>query len=137
MKYKKITFLMGLLWGLISFGFFEIAIRRGQFFMGNYLMESKHFIAVVDIARADNLMWLFKLLLFPYAAGLDLSIWTIGLIGCIFGCGSSPFQALGKVFVNHPIIEWFVLIIYTIVGGLILIMLPYYFISVVKKLLKV
>ncbi|ABY93641.1 hypothetical protein VTU32_03705 [Thermoanaerobacter sp. CM-CNRG TB177] len=138
MKYKKIIFLIGLLWGLISFGLIEVAGRRGQFSMGNYLMDSKPFIAVVDIIRADNLVWLLKLLLLPYAVGLDLSIWTIGFIGCIFKYGNSSFQALGKVFVNYPIVEWFILIIYTILGGVILVILPYYLISyAVAKLLKI
>ncbi|MEQ2130679.1 hypothetical protein QTP99_12000 [Caldanaerobacter subterraneus KAk] len=138
MKYKKIIFLIGLIWGLISFWLFEFAGRRGPLSMGNYLMDSKPFVAVVDIIKADNIAWFLKLLLLPYAVGLDLSIWTIGLIGYIFKYGTSSFQALGKVFINYPILEWFIVIIYTVLGGLILVIVPYYLISyIVAKFLKI
>lgn len=135
MKYNKIIFLIGLLWGGLSLCFILFIVRIEPPQLGNVLVGTKPFSAVIDSFTADKVKP-FLLLFLPYAVGLDLSIWTIGLIVWLGRYGAWPGEALGKVFNLYPVLAWLIIIIYTILGGVIIVKIPYLINYLIFKLTR-
>lgn len=124
MTHHKLPLIIGLIWGGLSLGFILFIARIEPPQLGTALVGHKPFSAVFDAFTADKIRS-FLLLFFPYAAGLDLSIWTIGLVPWLVGYGTWPGEALGNVFNLYPILAWVVVILFTLLGGIVIVEIPY------------
>jgi len=69
----------------------------------------------------------------PLAIGLDIITWTIGVIIWLFGYGSWPGEALGIFLVAHPVIYYVFEIIFCFLGLFVMIVLPYWIFSAIRK----
>ncbi|UZQ83958.1 hypothetical protein [Thermoanaerobacter sp. RKWS2] len=72
----------------------------------------------------------------PYSVGIDLAIWTIGLISWIVMGSRGPGEAMGKMFIAYPCFGVFVFVIFVLLGGIISAGLFYLIIRGVGYLLK-
>ncbi|AIS52004.1 hypothetical protein TKV_c08220 [Thermoanaerobacter kivui] len=72
----------------------------------------------------------------PYSVGIDLAIWTIGLISWIVMGGRGPGEAIGKMFIAYPCFGVFVFVIFVLLGGIITAGLFYLIMCGVGYLLK-
>jgi len=131
MKRYKAPLIAGLILGGISLIFF-LLLGVGPHPMSMALMESRPYIYIVRIFTVD-VVQPFLLLHLPYAVGADLAIWTIGLILWLIGYGSWPGQALDIVFSAHPALWWINFIFFTLLGGIVLVGIPYLIFQSIKE----
>lgn len=132
MRHHKLPLILGLIWGGLSLGFILLIARIEPPQLVNALVGHTPSSAVIDMFTLDKIQP-FLLLYFPYAIGLDLSMWTIGLIPWLFGNGSWPGEALGIVFNVYPALAWVDVILFTFLGGIAIVEIPYLIFQVAKK----
>lgn len=82
------------------------------------------FSAIVDTFTAHKARSFFPLFL-PYAAGLDMSVWTAGLLLWLGGYGSWPGAAWGRFLSLHPVLAWVAVVAFTFLGGAALVGIPF------------
>ncbi|WP_157109983.1 hypothetical protein [Thermanaeromonas toyohensis] len=93
------------------------------------------FSAIADSFTADKIACFLPVLL-PYAIGLDLAIWTVGLLLWLGSNGYWPGAALGSFLSLCPSLAWIVVVTFTLLGGLVIVGIAFLFYYITEILLK-
>jgi len=77
--------------------------------------------ALATVFVADYLIFPFRILLLPYATGIDLAIWTVGSLMWLGSDSSWPGAALSLFLTKYPNLAWVVMVTFTFIGAIILV----------------
>jgi len=98
------------------------------------LARLEPFSAITDSFTADKIVGFLPVLL-PYAVGLDLAIWTAGLLLWLGSNGYWPGAALGSFLSLYPSLAWIVVVTFTLLGGLVIVGIAFFFYYIVTEIL--
>jgi len=103
---------------------------------GDYLTGLRPYKSIsftYDLLASDFFLPFLVPLYLSCMIGMDICVWTIGLILWLFGLGRWPGQALGIVLSYVPSLDLLLLILFALLGAVAMVGIPYVVFSAIKR----
>ena len=106
----------GALWGVAGVILLSLFRMTPDVILAGRIGSSPH-VGTLELLSADNASALWKVLVLPAAVGIDLLLWSVGIIPWLIIRQGWPGSALGSVLAPYPLLAWIMVLIFAALPG--------------------